>query len=1422
MKFKKLIGKITAFILAGAMMFSSIPVYADTAANSGADVFATQSSNFTIRIPKQLVLSGDEGTGAYRVAVKGNISGTDIITVTPDAEFYMKQEGKSDILATITQPKTDFTYADGVRPETEVTSDGVIEMASISAGKWSGLFNFTVTSSVDLSLENSVGSNEADINGNVVGGDVSQDKHSEYDVITSETRTPIKVTATNSDGVDINASASAIVGKEAKDLLDKLNESGLIEDTEEVDALIEVKSDDFEGIADTTFDVSDIANPGDTVVILHFDEEKQMWEHIGTETVDESGKVNGDFTSYSPVAFVKVNSNGTLTTHYHNLEEHIQDPTCTQDGIKTYTCKDYCGYITTEFIDPLGHDYKTSSTASSCTEEGYTTYTCERCGDSYIDDKVPALGHSYGDWVTVKEPTCTETGSKQKTCSVCGDVVTESVNALGHSWNSDYTVDKEATCTVTGSKSIHCSVCNATKDTTTIPVKEHSYGNWTTVKEPTCTETGSKQKTCSACGDVVTESIDVLGHDYKSSSTAATCTNGGYITYTCNRCNNSYVENKAPATGHSYSNWVTVKEATCTEAGSKQKTCSACGDVVTESVNALGHSWNSDYTVDKEATCTVTGSKSIHCSVCNVTKDITTIPVKGHTSVIGGSADVHSKCATCGITLSSEHTYTKSVTTEATCTVKGTSKYTCTCGYNYTTQDIDTVAHNYQVVDIIEEISWKNTSNGTYAFIQDGTKWTSNNKGINSSTATSTWTINLSKQTNYSFNYRVSSESKYDKLTITLDGSTVVNAISGNGTEQVYTTTLSAGAHTITATYSKDSSSSTNEDRGYIILNNVQDEKSIHKCTICEIEEAHLYGKVTVKEPNCTETGSKQKTCSVCGYTYTETIPSSHDIVAGECTKCDYNIPGLYDANGTMLVAWEKCGLNIEKDYSYSPVSDATAPYKTISSYYPKTTKIIIPSNITNIGSNIFAECTSLTDIIIPSSVTRIGNSTFRNCKGLKNITIPSSVTSIGSGAFFGCISLTRITIPEGVTNIEDNTFYNCKSLTSIIIPENVTSIDNYAFDSCTSLASITILEGVTSIGNYAFDSCTSLASITIPEGATSIGNYAFYDCTGLTSITIPESVTSIGINAFKNTAWLKTKQQENPLVIVNGILVDGTTAKDNITIPNTVTTINTYAFYNCANLTNITIPASVTNIGTYAFSGCSNLTHVTIPDSVTNISDGTFELCTKLTSVTIPDSVTNIGTAAFSNTALTSVTIPSGVIIIGPGAFYRCSELINITIPSSVTSIGYSAFESCTKLISISIPFGVTIINNKTFKYCEGLTSVTIPSSITSIGNDAFNFCTNLTDITIPEKVTRIGYNAFSNCNKLTSINIPKDVTSIGVNAFFSTNLTSATFEDTTGWYRGSEEGAKTTAISSSYLSKTATAAEYLKSTYRQYYWSK
>lgn len=114
----------------------------------------------------------------------------------------------------------------------------------------------------------------------------------------------IPVTAFDKDGNDLNASATVIEGQEADKLLDALENQGLANKAD-VDLLIDVKSDDFDDLADTTFDVSDVAKDGDTVIILHYNEKTQKWEHINTDTV-EDGKVGGDFSSYSPVVIIVV------------------------------------------------------------------------------------------------------------------------------------------------------------------------------------------------------------------------------------------------------------------------------------------------------------------------------------------------------------------------------------------------------------------------------------------------------------------------------------------------------------------------------------------------------------------------------------------------------------------------------------------------------------------------------------------------------------------------------------------------------------------------------------------------------------------------------------------------------------------------------------------------------------------------------------------------------------------------------------------------------------------------------------------------------------------------------------------------------------------------------------------------------------
>ncbi|MCI5500652.1 MAG: leucine-rich repeat domain-containing protein, partial [Lachnospiraceae bacterium] len=204
------------------------------------------------------------------------------ITVTPDAEIALTDKnGKGTVTATISQNDTVFEYAD-IKAVNESgttvgkTVEGNITAEDLTAGKWQGILNFNIAS--------------------------------------KENKGSITVKAKNEAGEDLNASANEIVGDEKDTLLNSLVETGMINSAEDVNALIEVKSDDFDGIAETTFDVSSIANEGDKVAILHFNEVTSEWEYIGTETVDSNGIISGDFTSYSPVAFVKVNENGNYET----------------------------------------------------------------------------------------------------------------------------------------------------------------------------------------------------------------------------------------------------------------------------------------------------------------------------------------------------------------------------------------------------------------------------------------------------------------------------------------------------------------------------------------------------------------------------------------------------------------------------------------------------------------------------------------------------------------------------------------------------------------------------------------------------------------------------------------------------------------------------------------------------------------------------------------------------------------------------------------------------------------------------------------------------------------------------------------------------------------------------------------------------
>lgn len=95
-----------------------------------------------------------------------------------------------------------------------------------------------------------------------------------------------------------------------------------------------------------------------------------------------------------------------------------------------------------------------------------------------------------------------------------------------------------------------------------------------------------------------------------------------------------------------------------------------------------------------------------------------------------------------------------------------------------------------------------------------GTVWVSNNVGLHSTSAVSTWTAKQACKV--SFRWRVSSEGTHDGLTITAAGSTILVKTSGP-TEQTGTLTATLAANqTLVFTYSKDGSVNNGTDRAEI------------------------------------------------------------------------------------------------------------------------------------------------------------------------------------------------------------------------------------------------------------------------------------------------------------------------------------------------------------------------------------------------------------------------------------------------------------------------------------------------------------------------------------------------------------------------------------------------------------------------------
>lgn len=227
-----------------------------------------------------------------------------------------------------------------------------------------------------------------------------------------------------------------------------------------------------------------------------------------------------------------------------------------------------------------------------------------------------------------------------------------------------------------------------------------------------------------------------------------------------------------------------------------------------------------------------------------------------------------------------------------------------------------------------------------------------------------------------------------------------------------------------------------------------------------------------------------------------------------------------------------------------------------------------------------------------------------------------------------GAINYAKYTDHIEITGCADGT-------TSLEIPDTidglpVTAIQMYAFQLC-SLKTLTLPDSITRIGGYAFGMSSELTTVKLPANLEVIELHAFEMCHKLETIEFPDHTVEIHSKAFDSTPWLDAKRKENPLVIINGTLLDGTTAKGDIVIPDDVKYVSSSAFARNSNITSVIFPPTINKISDNTFFFCDNLTSVEAVGA-TAIESMAFAYCNKLSSLKLSNKLKTIDSYAFSD----------------------------------------------------------------------------------------------------------------------------------------------------------------------------------------------
>lgn len=828
------------------------------------------------------------------------------------------------------------------------------------------------------------------------------------------------------------------------------------------------------------------------------------------------------------------------------------------------------------------------------------------------------VDHVYNE-VIVRDATCMEEGEKTAICSVCGikqEGSTKAIPKLNHVWNTDYTIDKEASCTEKGEKSLHCSVCDEIKEDSvqSIPETGHQNTELRNKKEATCTAEGyTGDIYCKDCGAKLQtgKAIAKKAHTWDAGKIMqeATCAKTGIKTYTCTVCKTTKTE-EVPATGnHKNTELRNAKEATCaTEGYTGDAYCKDCGAKLQtgKAIAKKSHIWDAGK-ITQEATCVKTGIKTYTCTVCKTTKTEEVLATGVHKNTElrnvkeatcteeGYTGDTY--CKDCGSKIASgqkisktEHTWNSGViTTSPTCVERGVKIYTCNICQTTRTEELPATG-NHQNTELRNAKEATCTAEGYTGDIYCKDCGTKLQTGKAIAKKAHTWDVGTVTKA------ATCTEAGIKTYTCTLCAATKTEELPATGNHE--------------CTELRDVREATCAEDGYTgdlycrdCGTKLQTGKTIAK-------KAHTWDAGVITTPaTCTEKGVKTYTCTSCGGTKTNELPSTghkqkevRNKKAATCMQSGYTGDTYCKDCGKKLSSGKAIAKRAHKWDAGVITQEATCTETGIKTY---TCTVCESTRIEELPANGHGE--TVTKFAKQATCKAEGYTGDLYCKDCGELLEEGSVIAkLPHKWDAGKITKKATTTTTGIRTY---TCTKCGATKKVTIPKVVpkkATPGKTVKDTATNGIYKVLSDGLT----VTFvRPAAKRATVRIPETV---------KVSGVTC-----KVTEISANAFKNNAVLKT-----------------------VIVGKNVNTIGVNAFYGCKNLTKVSGGAALVTICDRAFSNCAVLSGIVLPSTVKGIGKQAFYNCKKLRSITINTlSLTskNVGVQAFTGTyAKAVVKVPA------------------------------------------------------------------------------------------------------------------------------------------------------------------------------------